>query len=180
MWSFGWPGETLLVPLRAARGGGHYERVLCAPRRTVPARVGWMAARMPRSGTVTGMATSLTTPDAPAAGDVACAGEDVAADSAGAAAAAPVSGRGDELLPEFHELVSRLAGVGDPVARARAATRLLAEVEKARLVVAETRRVAVADTGLGPRALERALGISITAAADLRRAAAGGSRRSTR
>lgn len=78
------------------------------------------------------------------------------------------------------DLEEMLIAVADPVERARWATRLLKEFEEARLAVAEVRRVAVGQTGLGPRGLERALGISVTAAADLRRAARGAPRRSER
>lgn len=83
-------------------------------------------------------------------------------------------------VPAPEQLQAMLGEVRDPVERARWATRLLKEFEQARLAVAEVRRVAAGQTGLGPRGLERALGISVTAAADLLRATHGEARRSER
>lgn len=84
------------------------------------------------------------------------------------------------VLRQLPVLIELLAAVEDPLERARAATGLLAEVEQVRLGLADARRTAVAETGLGARGLERGLGISLGAAADLYRAAAGGPRRRTR
>ena len=73
--------------------------------------------------------------------------------------------------------LAEIAALGDPLARAAAATRLLAALDAQRLEVVRVRRQAVAASTVSVRRLARALGVSVTAASDLRRAAAGGRRR---
>ncbi len=79
--------------------------------------------------------------------------------------------------PEAGAALADIAALEDPLARAAAATRLLAALDAQRLEVVRVRRQAVAASTVSVRRLARALGVSVTAASDLRRAAAGGRRR---
>src|SRR5690348_7848253 len=76
--------------------------------------------------------------------------------------------------------LAELEAVEDPLARAAAATRLLAALDAERLELVRIRRAAVAATDVSVRALARALDLSVTAAGDLRRGADGRPRRSER
>jgi hypothetical protein len=68
----------------------------------------------------------------------------------------------------------------DPLRQAQLASRRLAELEREVQRVADLRRAAARQSGLGPRPLARALGITPTAAADLLRSARGARRRAGR
>ena len=84
------------------------------------------------------------------------------------------------LLDQVEALAEVVATVEDPVARARVATEVLEVLEEVRLVMVEQRRRAAAASGLGPRGVARALGVSRWTACDLLSSAAGAKRREGR
>lgn len=85
-----------------------------------------------------------------------------------------------DCLPDLEALSDALAAVEGPVERARAATAVLKVLEEARLAVVKQRAAAAHESGLGARALARALGVSLGTACDLHRLATSRPRRDSR
>ena len=120
-----------------------------------------MAASSRPVGTIRGMPT--TSPPAPAEPlDAACAVDTCDVRSRAGSGSLPTCGTGPPLrepspavvlLPDADRVTEALGGPEDPLARARAATVVLAELEQLRLHVAQQRRAAAVATGMSSRAL---------------------------